>query len=72
MNREFMSEHTSHSELESWLEAGGFSAQNAEEFNAIDSRQLDEYVARSTSFKDWEEMYDEAIGNWGFNQIFGR
>lgn len=72
MTRTFMSKHTSHSDFESWMEAGGFSAQNAEEFDAIDATKLDEYVASSTRFSNWEEMLGEATGDWGLDQIFGR
>lgn len=72
MTSTFMESHTSFSDFDEWLEAGGFSAQSAEEFDAIDEVELDKYVDSSTTFDSWQDMLGDAAGQWGMNQILGK
>ncbi|MBR2075933.1 MAG: hypothetical protein IKG65_07495 [Exiguobacterium sp.] len=72
MTSSFMESHTSYSDFDKWLEGGGFSANSAEEFDAIDENELDKYVASSTKFDSWQDMLGDAAGQWGMNQIMGK
>ncbi|MDX5982240.1 hypothetical protein SIL77_13330 [Exiguobacterium profundum] len=67
----FIQEHTDYLNFDSWFQAGGFSAESNEEFNAIDESDLDQYVSTSTSFEDWQDMLRAAAGAWGLNRILG-
>lgn len=71
MTDSFIREHTTYSNFDSWFEAGGFSAESTEEFEAIDESVLDQYVASTTKFNDWQDMLHKAAGTWGLNQILG-
>ena len=59
-NEEFMREHTSFDDFDSWISAGGFEFASQEEFDAIDEQKLDNYVSESTDFDTWQDMLGEA------------
>lgn len=60
LSEEFISEHTSLSNLEEFFENGEFKFKTREEFDAIPQAQLDEYVRSVSNFEDWEEMLGSA------------
>jgi len=39
---------------------GGFLFKTQEQFEALDEHELDAYVLRSTDFKSWQDMLEEA------------
>lgn len=56
----FMSKHTNFPDASTWLEAGGFSFESSEEFEAISDNDLNSYVAKSTPFSDWDSLLSAA------------
>ena len=56
----FMRKYTRFSSIDALLEAGGFQANINEEFDAIPQESLDAHVSRTTKFKSWEDMLQEA------------
>ena len=59
--RAFMKKYTRYSSLDELLEAGGFQATTNKEFEAIPEKELDAHIAKTTKFKSWEDMMDEAV-----------
>ena len=58
---EFMRGNTCYSSFDELLEAGGFQATTNKEFEAIPEKELDAHIAKTTKFKSWEDMMDEAV-----------
>lgn len=56
----FMENHTDFNNIHDFFEHGGFIASNQEEFDSIDTEELDKYVSSSTKFESFQEMLNEA------------
>ena len=65
----FMKKYTIFSTIDELLSSGGFQANNNEEFENIPERELDEYIAKTTKFKCWQDMLDEASSQYFFNKL---
>lgn len=59
---EFMNKYTKHTDVYKFLNDGGFSCDNEQQFSNIKTDDLDKYVSISTSFSSWKEM-KQAAGN---------
>ncbi len=66
LNPEFMKEHTSYDDLETFLASGDFDSLSRkgplteERLESIPDEELDQYVREKTDFEDWDEMVKEA------------
>ena len=67
--RAFMQKYTRYSSLDALLEAGGFQARTNDEFDAIPQKELDAHIAKTTKFKNWEEMLNEATSQYITRQL---
>ena len=65
-NERFMSEHSSFSSFQAFLEKGNFQAWSEEDMNHIPEELLNRHVARETNFEDWPSML--ASANQAFQQ----
>lgn len=68
LNVSFMKKYTSFSNIDGFLEAGGFSQEDSE---TIPDDELDVYVRKNTNFDSWDDMltaaYEEYISeHFGF------
>lgn len=70
LNKNFISRHSSFSDLSELFEASGFKIESRVDFEAIPNDQWDEFIAQNTSFKNWKEMLSEAGEEWA-KQKFG-
>lgn len=61
MPPEFMKKYTKFTDINSFFEASGFEIKNMEDFKAISSEDLDEFVKNNTKFTNWKDMRDMAI-----------
>lgn len=59
---EFMHKYTKYTDIYKFLNDGGFSCDNEQQFSSIKTDDLDKYVSTETSFSSWEEM-KQAAGN---------
>lgn len=66
----FMNEYTSYNDFYKFLEDGGFKVETAEDFDRIPENKLNEYVKRQTKFTSWNEMLENASGEYLENQLF--
>ncbi|MBB3112000.1 hypothetical protein FHS18_004068 [Paenibacillus phyllosphaerae] len=55
-NESFMSQHSSHSSFEAFVEKGNFQVKVREDINNIPDELFDRHVARETDFADWDAM----------------
>lgn len=60
----FMRKHTSFSSFDELLEAGGFQVESQEDFEEIPDEVFDKHIAKTTRFKSWEDMLQEATSNY--------
>lgn len=61
---EFMQEHTSFSSIDELFESAGFTVETEEDLAAIPEDILDNHIAKTTSFDNWEDMLDEAVAEF--------
>jgi hypothetical protein len=59
-NSDFMKQYTNFSSFGELLEAGNFIVKTREDFRAIPDDEFDEHIAKTTKFKDWSEMKQQA------------
>ena len=55
-----MSRNTPFRSLSEMVQAGGFNATTAEEFQAIPDQEWDEHVRNTTRFSSWKDMLSAA------------
>lgn len=65
----FVSRHTRFSDAEQLFEAGGFSANSQEEFEAIPEDKLDRFISSESSFGSWKEMLSAAGAAWAKGKL---
>ena len=65
----FMRKYSSYSSIDALLKAGGFQADTNEEFESIPQKELDAHIAKSTKFKSWQAMLDEAAEQYILSQL---
>lgn len=65
----FMNKHTSFTNFNDFLVAGGFIVKSAEDFKAIPDDEFDEYIQKSTKFTSWSQMQEEATGEYVARQL---
>lgn len=63
-NPDFISKHTRFNDLKALFNAGGFECETEEELEAICSEKLDAFIAKESSFSDWRDMTEMAMGEW--------
>lgn len=68
-NVSFMNKHTSFTNFNDFLVAGGFIVNSAEDFKAIPDDEFDEYIQKSTKFTSWSQMQEEATGEYVARQL---
>ncbi len=60
------------SEFDSWnkfLENSPFKIETTEDFEAIDDREWDTYVANTTKFLNWQDMLNKAAGEYALKKL---
>ncbi len=57
----FISAHTDFDSVDLFFASSGFAVKTPEEFKAIPDDDLDNFIARHSSFYDWESMQAEAL-----------
>ena len=60
LTTDFMSCHTSFTDVDNWLKAGGFNFECQDDYDNLDENKMDIYVQSSTDFQSWEEMLESA------------
>lgn len=68
-NPAFISKHTRFNNLDELFKAGGFECETEEDFEAIPQEKMDAFIAKESSFSDWQEMSRVAIGEWIKKQL---
>jgi hypothetical protein len=59
-NPNFMTTFTNFSSIDEFLKKSPFEVHSQEDFENIDTGELDKYVAENTKFSSWEEMKSKA------------
>ena len=65
----FMRKYSNYSSIDALLKAGGFQAGTNEEFESIPKKELDAHISKSTKFKSWQAMLDEAVEQYVLSQL---
>lgn len=52
----FMRKNTKFNNILDFFKSGGFIFKTEADFNAIDIKQLDDYICKNTKFKSWDDM----------------
>lgn len=60
----FMNKYTSFSSFEEFLEAGEFTVNSKEDFEAIPDSDMYSHVSKTTKFSSWEDMFSKATENY--------
>jgi hypothetical protein len=68
-NNRFMEKYTDTSSIEEFLERSGFVINSQEDFEKIPNEEFDIYVQKNTQFSSWEEMLQEATGEYVSKQL---
>ena len=66
---DFMQEHTEFENVDQLFEESQWDVESQEDFRAIPDEPFDEYIAETTDFKDWDEMYSAAGGEWASREL---
>lgn len=61
---EFMTQFTDYSSMENMISQSQFEVESPEDFKAIPDPEWDDYVKRKTSFNNWDEMMEKAVGEY--------
>lgn len=61
---EFMEQHTRFASFDELLEESEWNVESQEDFEAIPDEPFDEYIAETTEFENWEEMYASSAKEW--------
>ena len=69
LNDEFIAEHSSFASFDELLASSPFKVETKEDFEAIPDAEWDTYIAANTSFESWEEMQQQAAGEYLLRQI---
>lgn len=69
LNVAFIKEHTCFSDLETFLNAGGFSAKSQSEFQSIPVDAMDALVSKNSKYTTWSEMVSAAGDFYFENQM---
>ncbi len=65
----FMRKYTNFSTFDELLNAGGFSAETTEEFEAIPDEPFDAHIAATTKFRTWDDMLSTATEQYVTKQL---
>lgn len=60
LTNEFVSDHSSFSNLDMLIKASGFKVECKEDFDAIPDDEWDSFISKSTKFQSWQEMVNTA------------
>lgn len=68
---EFMKKYTNKTDIYEFIEASNLDVHSQEDFNAVmQTNDWNHYVKRNTRFNSWHEMYEKALGEYTFNNLF--
>lgn len=65
----FMRQHTSFSDIKSFLLASPEKIVNADDLDNADEKLLDKFVSTQTKFSSWQAMLDEAVDELIVNRL---
>ena len=65
----FLSSHTRFTNIDELFDASGFGVQSTEDFQAIPTEKLDEFVRSESAFDTWQSMVSEAGKAWALKQL---
>ncbi|WP_182200079.1 hypothetical protein [Paraliobacillus salinarum] len=68
-NKSFMEENTQFSSFDDLLQSGGFEITSEEDFDAIPESELDEHVAKTTNFENWQDMLGSATQEYAVKRL---
>lgn len=57
----FMNKHTRFSSFMGFISDGGFTCNNQDDFDKLNSPQMDAYVSKITHFKSWAEFLTASV-----------
>ena len=69
VNPSFIQSHTDFANLTDYLRAGGFHISCADDLHKLDGRALDAYIAKTTGFSGWNDLFDQASDDFIFGQL---
>ena len=69
LNDNFIAKHSSFASFDELLAASPFKVETKEDFEAIPDADWDTYIVSNTSFESWEEMQQQAAGEYLAKQI---
>jgi hypothetical protein len=64
LNPNFVTSHTKFSSAQEMFEASGFTINSQEDFAAIPTDKLDEFIRDNSTFPSWREMLSSANKSW--------
>lgn len=65
----FMRKYSNFSTFDEFLDAGNFKVESQEDFEAIPDDLMDEHVAKTTKFTDWQTMLDTAVSEYAVRKL---
>lgn len=66
---DFMLKYTSHSDIYTLLNAGGFLVNDNDDFDSIPKDALDKHISEVTEFNTWDEMLDKAVSEYALRKL---
>lgn len=66
----FMSNCSQYRSFDEMVEASGFKVETQTDFEAIPSKEWDDFISENTSFSSWEEMQQEAVAFYAQSKLF--
>jgi len=66
---EFIREHTEFESFEEWLEGSQWQVDSQEDFEDIPDGPFDDYVAETSDFDDWDDMFGTAGREWAAREL---
>lgn len=64
LSKHFLRRHTKFSSLDHLFDESPFDVETQEDFDALNDRDLDDFIRKSTGFRSWQGMLDQAADEW--------
>lgn len=64
LSNRFLRRHTKFSSLDQLFDESPLDVKTQKDLDTLNEQELDEFIRKSTKFRSWEDILDNALGEW--------
>lgn len=64
LSPDFFAAHTRFKDFYEFFDGAGYPCKTVEDLEKVPDAELDTFITKESSFKDWQEMQEAAVGEW--------